>query len=87
MAHLISILVTLGLLAGLAAFLERTFRANGAAIREALLGARSGPGSIEAALERIGNCLRASFPAREHEAPGPDLAPLLVQLSSRNSLR
>ena len=87
MAHLVSIIFTLGLLIGLAALLERIFRANGAAIRDALLGARSGAIPLETALERIGRCLRAGFPAREDEGAAPDLDRLLLQLSSPNSLR
>ena len=87
MAHLVSVLGFLGLLAGLATLLERIVRESGPAIRAALLGSGSRPAPIEAALERIGTCLRASFPARDQDVLNPDLCRLLLQLSADEASR
>lgn len=87
MAHLISILFTLGLLVGLMALLERTVRESGPAIRNALRGSGATATPFEAAIEGIGRSLRASFPALGREESAPDLERLLRQLSARTSTR
>jgi len=87
MTHLVSITFFFGVLVGLAALLERMLRENGRAIHDALRGTWSGATSFDAALERIGTCLRASFPTGDQEALSPDLGRLVLQLSSENPLR
>lgn len=82
MAHLLSILLFLSLLAGLAMFLRRLFGRHGAAIRAALVGTWVAADRFaETAFSRIGTCLRASFPAVEQEPLGDDLSRLMLQLS------
>ncbi len=82
MAHLLSIVLFLGLLAGLAVFLNRLFGRHGPAIRAALVGTWVAADRLaETAFSRIGTCLRASFPAVEQEPLSDDLSRLVLQLS------
>lgn len=82
MTHLLSIVLFLSLLAGLAMFLSRLFRRYGAAIRAALIGTWTAADRLaETAFNRIGTCLRASFPAVEQEPLSDDLSRLVLQLS------
>jgi len=82
MAHLLSIALFLGLLAGLAIFLNRLFGRYGPAIRAALIGTWSAADRLaESAFSRIGTCLRASFPPVEQEPLSDDLSCLVQQLS------
>jgi hypothetical protein len=82
-AHLLSILFFVGLLAGLLALLETIVRDSGGAIVAALRGTAparrmSGRGF---ALDDLGACLRASFAVGGRDGLGDDMARLLVQLS------
>ena len=82
MAHLLSIGLFLGLLAGLAIFLSRLFGRYGSSIRAALVGTWIAADRLaETAFSRIGTCLRASFPAVEQEPLSDDLSRLMLQLS------
>lgn len=86
MAHLLSILLFLGLLAGLAMFLSRLFGRHGPAIRAALNGTWIAADRLaETAFSRIGTCLRASFPTVEQEPLSDDLSRLVLQLSEPDS--
>lgn len=82
MAHLLSTVLFLSLLAGLAMFLSRLFGRYGSAIRAALIGTWIAADRLaETAFSRIGTCLRASFPAVEQEPLSDDLSRLVLQLS------
>jgi hypothetical protein len=82
MAHLLSIVLFLGLFAGLAIFLSRLFRRYGPAIGAALVGTWTAADRLaETTFSRIGTCLRASFLAVEQEPLSDDLNRLLLQLS------
>ena len=82
MAHLLSIVLFLSLLAGLALFLSRLFGRHGPAIRAALIGTWVAADRLaETAFSRIGTCLRASFPAVEQEPLGDEISRLVLQLS------
>jgi hypothetical protein len=82
MAHLLSIMLFLGLLAGLAMFVSRLFGRHGPAIRSALVGTWVAADRFaETAFSRIGTCLRASFPAVEQEPLSDDMSRLVLKLS------
>lgn len=82
MAHLLSIVLFLSLLAGLAMFFSRLFGRYGPAIRAALIGTWIAADRLaETAFSRVGTCLRASFPAVEQEPLSDDLSRLVLQLS------
>lgn len=82
MSHLLSIVLFLSLLAGLAMFLSRLFGRYGAAMRAALTGTWIAADRLaETAFSRARTCLRASFPAVEQEPLGDDLSRLVLQLS------
>ena len=82
MAHLLSNVLFLSLLAGLALFLGLLFGRHGRAIRAALIGTWIAADRLaETAFSRIGTCLRASFPAVEQEPLSDDLSRLLLQIS------
>ena len=85
MAHLLSTVLSLSLLAGLALFLSRLFGRYGPAIRAALIGTWIAADRLaETTFSRIGTCLRASFPAVEQEPLSDDLSRLVLQLSEPN---
>jgi hypothetical protein len=82
MAHLLSIVLFLSLLVGLALLFGRLFGRYGAAIRAALIGTWVAADRLaETAFSRIGTCLRASFPAVEQEPLSDELNRLVLQLS------
>jgi hypothetical protein len=82
MAHLLAIAFFLSLLVGLGLFFESMLRGNGLAIRAALSGTWTADLSAETALNRIGTCLRASFPSVAQEPLGDDLSRLVLELSA-----
>jgi hypothetical protein len=82
MAHLLSIVLFLGIIAGLATFLYLLFGRYGPAIRAALVGTWIAADRLaETTFSRIGTCLRASFPAVEQEPLSDELNRLMLQLS------
>ena len=86
MAHLLSIMITLSLLACLAMLLGQLFRRYGAAIRGALIGTWTAADRLaETAFGRIRTCLHASFPTVEQEPLSDDLSHLLDQLSTSDA--
>lgn len=87
MAHLLSFAFFLSILVGLAMFLESMFRDSAPAIRAALLGTWAADRSTGSILQRIGTCLRASFPSAGQEALSDDLSRLVLQLSTRTTPR
>jgi hypothetical protein len=82
MTHLLSNVLFLSLIAGLAVFLSRLLWRHGPAIRAALVGTWIAADRLaETAFSRVGTCLRASFPAVEQEPLSDDLSRLMLQLS------
>ena len=82
MTHLLAIAFFSVILVGLGMFFQRMLRGNGLAIRAALAGTWTADLSAETALNRIGTCLRTSFPTVEQEALDDELSRLVLQLST-----
>ena len=82
MAHLLSTVFFLSLVAALAVFLGLLIRGYGPAIRAALVGTWIAADRLaETALGRIGTCLRASFTTVEQEPLSDDMNRLVLELS------
>ena len=82
MVHLLSMAFFLSVLVGLGMFFQSMVRRHGLAIRAALAGTWTADLSAETALNRIGTCLRASFPSVAQEPLDDDLSRLVLQLSA-----